>query len=337
MDSEKISPEHLENEGHAKYNKPRLTAHRAAFYDEICMMGFQSAIKLVFSNVVRAIMKVGVAMKKYHIEKNTIQETLVIPLLGRQICSEHFPDLFSDPEAKRICDSLDYDFAEKRKKMESAAGLFGALEVAQRQYDLLSEVEGYLKKHTKAAVVNLGCGLDDTFSKVDNGTCRGYNIDMPDVISVRNELLPSGDREKNIACDLNDYSWMEQINAEDGAVFFAAGVFYYFKTEDLKRLFAAMAARFPGCVLAFDSCNARGAKMMRSTWLKEAGITDVSAYFSLEDPEELKSWDVSFASVSSKSYMRGYRDIYKDVSLFHKLMIRFCDSLVNMRIVRIDF
>ena len=32
-----------------------------------------------------------------------------------------------------------------------------------------------------------------------------------------------------------------------------------------------------------------------------------------------------------------YRDIYKNVGLFHKLMIRFCDSLVNMRIVRIDF
>ena len=61
---------------------------------------------------------------KYHIEKNTVQETLVIPLLGRLVCSEHFPELFSDPEAKRICDCLDYDFAEKRKKMESAAGLF---------------------------------------------------------------------------------------------------------------------------------------------------------------------------------------------------------------------
>ena len=73
---------------------------------------------------------------KYHIEKNTVQETLVIPLFGRLVCSERFPELFSDPEAKRICDSLDYDFAEKRKKMESAAGLFGALEVAQRQYDL---------------------------------------------------------------------------------------------------------------------------------------------------------------------------------------------------------
>ena len=44
---------------------------------------------------------------KYHIEKNSIQETLVIPLLGRLVCSEHFPQLFSDPEAGRICDSLD--------------------------------------------------------------------------------------------------------------------------------------------------------------------------------------------------------------------------------------
>ena len=85
-------------------------------------------------------------MIKYHIEKNTVQETLVIPLLGRVVCSEHFPELFSDPEAKRICDSLDYDFAGKRKKMESPAGLFGALEVAQRQYDLRCEVISYLTR-----------------------------------------------------------------------------------------------------------------------------------------------------------------------------------------------
>ena len=105
----------------------------------------------------------------------------------------------------------------------------------------------------------------------------------------------------------------------------------------MKRLFSAMQKRFPDCVLAFDSCNQRGAKLMRKTWLKEAGITDVNAYFSLEDPEELRSWPGDFASVSSKSYMRGYRDIYKNVGLFRKLMIRFCDSLVKMRIVRIEF
>ena len=276
---------------------------------------------------------------KYHIEKNTVQETLVIPLFGRLVCSERFPELFSDPAAKRICDSLDYDFAEKRKKMESPAGLFGALEVAQRQYDLRCEVEAYLKECPEAAVVNLGCGLDDTFSKVDNGRCRGYNLDFADVIRVRSDLLPTGERETNLACDLNDFTWMDAIDASNGAVFFAAGVFYYFKTEDVRRLFSAMAERerFPGAVLAFDSCNERGAKLMRKTWLKEAGITDVSAFFSLENEKELESWSDHFAAVTAKSYMRGYRDIYKNVGLFHKLMIRFCDSLVKMKIVKIVF
>ena len=253
-------------------------------------------------------------MIKYHIEKNTVQETLVIPLLGRVVCSEHFPELFSDPEAKRICDSLDYDFAGKRKKMESPAGLFGALEV-----------------------VNLGCGLDDTFRKCDNGLCCGYNIDLPDVIRVRNDLLPAGEREQNLAYDLNDVSWMVQIDASNGAVFFAAGVFYYFKTEEVRKLFSAMAERFPGAVLAFDTCNERGAKLMRKTWLKEAGITDVGACFSLEDASALRGWSDHFASVTAKSYMRGYRDIYKNVGLFHRLMIRFCDRLVKMKIVKIVF
>ena len=221
--------------------------------------------------------------------------------------------------------------------MESPAGLFGALEVAQRQYDLRWEVSAYLQRHPQAAVVNLGCGLDDTFRKCNNGLCRGYNLDLPDVIRVRSELLPAGEREENLACDLNDFTWMDRIDASRGAVFFAAGVFYYFKTEDVKKLFAAMAERFPGAVLAFDTCNERGAKLMRKTWLKEAGIADVSAFFSLEDEKELTGWSRRFASVTAKSYMRGYRDIYRDVSLFHKLMIRFCDRLVKMKIVKIVF
>ena len=76
---------------------------------------------------------------------------------------------------------------------------------------------------------------------------------------------------------------------------------------------------------------------MRKTWLKEAGITDVDAFFSLEDEAELKGWSDRFAGVSAKSYMRGYRDIYSRVGLIHKLMIHFCDSLVKMKIVKIIF
>jgi O-methyltransferase involved in polyketide biosynthesis len=276
-------------------------------------------------------------MEKHHIEKNTVQETLIIPLYGRKVCADHYPELFEDKEAERICRMLDYDFASKRKLMESPAGLFGALEVAQRHYDLLWEIRNYLFDYPQAAVVNLGCGLDDSFSKADNGHCHGYNIDLPEVIAIRNELLGTNERESDIACDLNDFSWMDHVDGSKGAIFFAAGVFYYFRKEDVRRLFITMAERFPGAVVVFDCCNERGARMMRKTWLKEAGISGVEAYFSLEDENELKTWSDRFMEVSTRSYMRGYRDIYSNVNLFHKLMMVFCDRLVKMKIYKIVF
>lgn len=277
-------------------------------------------------------------MEKYHIERNTVQETLIIPLYGRKVCSEKFPELFSDPESERIISMLDYDFSAKSKKMYSTAGLYGALEVAQRQYDLMCEVRDYLKEHPGAAVVNLGCGLDATFRQLDNGSCRGYNLDFPDVIKIRNDLLPAGDREKNIPCDLNDTSWFDEIDGTNGAVFFAAGVFYYFRTEDAIRLFDKMAEHFPGGVLVFDTCNKRGVKLMLKTWIKEADIKDVGAYFAVKDAEkELLQKSSHFAEVSHKSYMRGYRNIDKSIRPLYRLLNTMCDRLINMQIVKIRF
>ena len=37
-----------------------------------------------------------------HIESNTIQETLVIPLWGRKYCSDIYPELYNDPMAEKI-------------------------------------------------------------------------------------------------------------------------------------------------------------------------------------------------------------------------------------------
>ena len=56
---------------------------------------------------------------------------------------------------------------------------------------------------------------------------------MPDVIAVRNRLLPARDREENLGYDLNDAAWMDRIDAANGVIFFATGVFYYFRTEDV--------------------------------------------------------------------------------------------------------
>ena len=107
-------------------------------------------------------------------------------------------------------DEVDYDFSALEKKSGSMMQRFGFLEAAMRQNDLAFEVRDYLKAHPNAAVVNLGCGLDNTGRSCDNGSCKIYNLDFPDVIAVRNELLPAGEREKNIPCDLNDTSWFSE-------------------------------------------------------------------------------------------------------------------------------
>ena len=187
-------------------------------------------------------------MRRYPMEKDSIQETLVIPLYGRALCSRKFPYLFTDQTAAELLERIDYDFSALERKSDSLMQTFGALEVAMRQSDLAFEVRDYLSTHLRAAVVNLGCGLDQTGRACDNGQCYIYNIDLPDVMAVREALLPAEERERNLAADLNDFSWFDTIDtpAEDGAVFFAAGVFYYFQTEQVRALCATMAERFPG-------------------------------------------------------------------------------------------
>ena len=58
---------------------------------------------------------------KYHIEKNTVQETLVIPLYGRVKCSELYPNFYKDDEAKKIIDNLDYDFSKLEEKKRNVS------------------------------------------------------------------------------------------------------------------------------------------------------------------------------------------------------------------------
>ena len=275
---------------------------------------------------------------KHKIEKNTVQETLIIPLFARKVCSELYPDLYRDETAVRLIDQIDYDFSETEKKSHSLTQRFGSLEVAMRQYDLAFEVRDYLKNHPNAAVVNLGCGLDSIGRACDNGSCKIYNLDFPDVITVRNELLPAGDREQNIPCDLNDTAWFSQIDATGGAIFFASGVFYYFLTGQVKMLVQSMADAFPGGVLVFDAANRMAVKMIAKTWLKSAKIQDVGAYFAVSDaPKEIGPWD-SRLQVSSRGYMLGYNDLKSpSVSGFFRFLAKVGDGMMKMQIVRVEF
>ena len=216
---------------------------------------------------------------KYKIEKNTVQETLIIPLYSRKLCSELYPNIYRDEAAVRLIDQLDYDFSDAEKNSRSLMQRFGSLEVAMRQNDLAFEVRDYLK----------------------------------------------------------DTAWFSQIDASDGAVFFASGVFYYFLTEQVKALVQTMADAFPDGVLVFDAANRTAVKMI-ATWLKSAKIKDVGAYFAVSDAKsELSPWD-SRLQVTSRGYMLGYNDL-KDpsVSGFFRFLARVGDGVMKMQIVRIKF
>ena len=274
----------------------------------------------------------------YLIEKNTVQETMIIPLYGRKMCSKLYPSLFRDETAIRLMKEIDYDFSDLARKSKSMMQRFGFLEVAMRQNDLAYEVRDYLKTHPKAAIVNLGCGLDDTGHLCDNGTCKVYNLDFPDVIAVRNQMLPPRKREENIPCNLNDTSWFDKIDDSDGAVFFAAGVFYYFLNDEVKTLVQAMAQAFPGGKLVFDAANKTAVKLMLKTWIKDAKIKNVGAYFAVSDAKaELSPWSEKL-QISSRGYMLGYNDL-KDpsVSSFFRFLAKIGDDKMKMPIVQLEF
>ena len=265
---------------------------------------------------------------------------MIIPLYARWLCSQKFPGLFQDETAGELIKKVDYDFSTLEKQSESIMHSFGALEVAMRQNDLAWEIRDYLYQHPNAAVINLGCGLDNTGRMCDNGQCHIWNIDLPDVIALRNQLLPAGEREENLACDLTDLSWMKAVrfDPENGAVLFAAAVFYNFTTHQMKQLVKAMAEHFPGGRLVFDAAGKTAVNLMLKTWVKQAGIKDVGAYFSVKDAKgELESWS-PLLSVSSCGYMQGYQKLGgSGVRSIHRLLAKIADGPLHLQIVRVRF
>lgn len=284
---------------------------------------------------------------KVTIEKGSAQETLIIPLYGRKLCTELFPDLFTDQAAVELCERLDagsategkggyfYDFSELDKQKNSFFYQFGALEGAMRGLDMQWEVKDYLNTRPSAAVVNMGCGLDQTGEVCRNGTCTVYNVDMPGVIETREQLLP--DRASvNIASNLTDHTWMDQVDGSGGAVFFAAGVFHYLTHAQARDLVCALAQRFPGGRVVFDAVGKFGQRMMMRTVLRNFDMAEFNDLFYAGGAADIAAWSDKI-TVTQRGYMLGYNDMRDPaVSGMHRFLARVGDGALKMQIYRID-
>ena len=251
-------------------------------------------------------------MEKFKVEPGTVQETLMLPLYGRVYCEEHFPHTFPNRAAKEAAQWVDYDFS-KTEGPELNMVTWGL-----RARMLQDAARAYLAEHPNAAIINLGCGLDLSFEEIDNGTCRFINMDLPDVIEAREKIVSCREREWNLAGDLMDFEWMERIqkppysvDVRGGVFIISGGVLMYFRTEQMRRFFLALAEAFPGGGICFDGENEQGVKKSNKIVQKTGNGSKI--YFPIENSQALfSSWGDCFRNVSERpipSYVRKSREV----------------------------
>ena len=108
-----------------------------------------------------------------------VAETLLIPLWARAEETKRSDALIRDDFAVRLVEQIDYDFAKFARAKHSQTG------VAVRSYILDHETKAFIEKQPDAVCINLACGLDTRFYRIDNGQIDWYNLDLPDVMELR--------------------------------------------------------------------------------------------------------------------------------------------------------
>ncbi|MDR2458040.1 MAG: class I SAM-dependent methyltransferase [Clostridiales Family XIII bacterium] len=221
------------------------------------------------------------------LDLHDIQKTLLYPLWGRSIFSSLYPEILNDKEAISIAKSLNYDFSN----IEKAFGEYGGLLYIVRGQKIDETIKNFILKNPKATVVNIGAGLDTTFSRIDNGSIYWYDLDIEEVIAIRKSIIPEGPRNKCIAKSVLDYSWFKDIhfNVNDGILFIASGVFYYFKENDVKELFITLANNFPGGELFFDGQTKITLKLS-NRMVQKSGNMGAMMYFYVKNKKIFSFW-----------------------------------------------
>jgi O-methyltransferase involved in polyketide biosynthesis len=180
-----------------------------------------------------------------------VSETLLVPLHYRVEISKDADDTFKDAMAERFHDAIEYDWA----KFQSAPL---KLAMGPRTSILDRQAGAFIAKHPAGLIVNLGCGLDTRFYRLDNGSIVWMELDLPDVIALRRRLdEPPSARHRLLAGSVLDESWVDEINpsAARPVLLVAEGLLPYFTEEQHKFIFGYLARRFPGQQMLFQTSS----------------------------------------------------------------------------------
>ena len=268
---------------------------------------------------------------KIPLELGPIQRTLLLPLWGRAAESRKAKPLLVDHSAMELVRKIDYDFAAL------AAGLNPASQFGWIARSIQSDriIRRFLEQYPNGAVVNLGCGLDTTLDRVDNGSLYWYDLDLPDVIALRRELLPERPRVRLIAGSFLDETWWNEIRPANGVLFVAAGLLYYFDPDTIRAFLRRLAARFLGAELIFDGCSPLGLKLAKRMVLRDGGMDDsLVLKWGFQNARSLEDWDPRLQLVEQFSV---FRKVGQDLSVRTRLRIAISGLLKIMFMVHLRF
>lgn len=173
-----------------------------------------------------------------------IQETALIPLAIKASETARPNARIKDLKAKEIIDALGVDVS-KFDPFLSHEG------VVARTILYREQLKELLNKYPDAVCINLGCGFDDKFSQVDNGSVRWFDVDLPDQIAVRRKVYE--DRERCVMLEGNALNgdWTRSIPKADVVIVVMEGVLEYFSKEQVKTCLNMLCDSFPhGYLLA---------------------------------------------------------------------------------------
>jgi methyltransferase (TIGR00027 family) len=183
-------------------------------------------------------------------------------LYCRAIETESKNPIITDNKALDIVHQLDPQFIKSESKLyRSLAGremhkkLSVTMSLRTRRFD--DYVKDFIRKNNNAVVVNMGCGFDTRYSRVDDGRLLWYDLDFPEVIEAKEMFIQESERYHFIRSSVMDFTWMNGLpEAESHSfIFLAEGLFMYLKLEEVKNLVLELQWRFPGAELVCEITN----------------------------------------------------------------------------------
>ena len=214
-----------------------------------------------------------------------VAQTLLVQLACRALESPRPDAIIHDPRAVELYNAL----GGSRDFLMGMSGhdLFASV-MRVRQFDAYAR--SFLDRNPGGLVVDIGCGLDTRFYRLDDGQMSWLGVDLPEVITLRRQWLPDIDRCTTIPTSMLDLTWLDEVARIDKPVIFLAeGVFPYFSTDEVQPLLTEMARRFPGGELVFDAMSSlmRWIHNLTSSVLKRSGAR---LKWEAKSPSDLSAW-----------------------------------------------